>query len=378
MEGGVGAFTHQLALAIRAAGHEVHVLTTGSGATGDEDGLIVHRSVRHWNPAGIAAARRRLHALAPDVVNLQYEPAAFGMRGSITLARELLMSGSLASLVVTFHDLLPPYLFPKAGPLRQKSVWRLARSADGVIATNHEDLEALSNARRGRVSSPLRLIPIGSNITAAPPPDFDRKRWRGTRGFAPDDLVVGFFGFLNRTKGIETLLDAAAELANEGVPLHLLFIGGRTGTSDATNAAYAREVDARIEALGLGMRVQWTGFAASEEVSAALKSIDICALPYREGANLRHGTLHAALAHGCAIVTARAASPTPELRDGRAVMLIPPGDAAALARALRALAVDRAARDALSRGATALAARFTWPAIAAETLAFFESLRRAF
>ena len=268
MEGGVGAFTRRLGLAFHAAGHEVTVLTTGAEDAAEEDGIVVHRSVGRWSLTDLIGARRRVRAIAPDVVNLQYEPAAFAMRGSITFARELLMAGCQAPLVVTLHDLLPPYLFPKAGPLRQKSVWRLARSADGVIATNREDLKGLANVLGGRLAPPTRQIPIGSNISAAPPLGFDRGHWRAAHGYAPGDLVVGFFGFFNRTKGIETLLAAVAELAAEGTPVHLLFIGGRTGTSDATNAAYADEVDARIAVLGLGSRVQATGFAAPEEVSA--------------------------------------------------------------------------------------------------------------
>jgi len=375
MEGGVGAFTHQLGLALRAAGHEVHVLTTGDGAAGSEEGLSVHRKVLRWDLRGLIEARRQLRSIAPDVTNLQYEPAAYGMKGAITLAREVLMAGSPCPLAVTYHDLLPPYLFPKAGPLRQTSVWHLARSADGAIVTNPEDFSTLDEQLAGS-KVPVRQIPIGSNISATPPPGFDRDHWRAARGYAAGDLVIGFFGFLNRTKGIEALLAAVAQLASDRVPARLLFIGGRTGTSDATNAAYADEVDQRIAALGLGPRVQWTGFAAPEEVSAALKSIDLCALPYREGANLRHGTLHAALAHGCAIVTTRAATPAADLEAANAVALVAPGDPQALAAAIRALAADQSLRETLGRRAERFAQRFTWPAIAAETVAFFSELRR--
>lgn len=374
-EGGVGAFTHQLGLALGAAHHDVHILTSGNGGTSSEEGLIVHREVERWNLHGLVEARRHLRRIAPDITNLQYEPAAYGMRGAITLAAEILMAGSRCPLVVTYHDLLPPYLFPKAGPLRQRSVWHLARNADGAIATNREDSLVLGE-ELARSKVPVRLIPIGSNISAAPPLDFDRDQWRAARGYAPSDLVVGFFGFLNRTKGIETLLDAVSRLGLGGLPVQLLFIGGRTGTSDVTNAAYADEVDHLIAALGLNPRIQWTGFAAPEEVSAALKSIDVCALPYREGANLRHGTLHAALVHGCAIVTTRSATPVEELEATGAVALVPPDDSDALADTLRVLAGDVARRQAMGRRAEQLAQRFTWPAIAAETAAFFSDLLR--
>ena len=42
-------------------------------------------------------------------------------------------------VVVTFHDLRVPYLFPKAGRLRPAAVTHLARAAAGVIATDPAD-----------------------------------------------------------------------------------------------------------------------------------------------------------------------------------------------------------------------------------------------
>ncbi len=377
MEGGVGAFTAHLSHSFQTGGHAVHIVTTEFPGEppvhNDESGLTVHRAIRSWGPSGLGQLRALLRKVQPDVVNIQYEPAAYAMRGSIHLAPCLLRQALRVPFVVTFHDLLPPYLFPGAGPLRQRSVWHLARSAQGVIATNHEDLESLNGVMRGSPTR-TRLIPIGSNISASPPPNFDRDTWRTARGYRPADIVVGFFGFLNRTKGIETLLDAIAELEAQGLPVHLLFIGGRTGTSDVTNAGYAAEVDALIKDLELESRVQWTGFASPEEVSAALIAIDVCALPYRDGANLRHGTLHAALAHGCPIVTTAPPAPIPELKDGANVLFIPSGDAHALAQAIQTLTHDATLRAELGRGASALAARFTWPQIASETAAFFAAL----
>ncbi len=376
-EGGVGAYTHQLAIALVGAGHRVSVLTTpppGAPPTrADEEGITVDRDIARWNVHGMLRARRRLRDLAPDVVNLQYEPAAYGMRGSITFAQALLQPPAGAPLVVTFHDLLPPYLFPKAGSLRPWRVRQLARRSDGVILTNREDLQQLIQPRDSRLPR-TRLIPIGSNISAEPPAGYDRTVWRGAHGFAHDDLVIGFFGFMNRTKGVETLLTSLSELVAEGQPAHLLFIGGRTGTSDTTNAAYAAEIDALIAKLGIGPRVQWTGFVEPTEVSAALLGVDLCALPYREGANLRHGTLHAALAHGCPIVTTSPTVRDPELRDGEHALLVPPGDAPALARAITTVATDPDLRQRLSAEARALATRFTWPRIAADVVAFFVEL----
>ena len=54
-------------------------------------------------------------------------------------------------IVSTFHDLLVPYLFPKAGPLRWKVVEYLARRSDAVIVTNEEDRARLSVVQRAEL-----------------------------------------------------------------------------------------------------------------------------------------------------------------------------------------------------------------------------------
>jgi glycosyltransferase involved in cell wall biosynthesis len=194
-------------------------------------------------------------------------------------------------------------------------------------------------------------------------------------GYGSEELVVGYFGFMNRSKGIETLIHSIARLVRRDHPAHLLIIGGRTGTSDATNAAYADEIDALIRDTNLEARVRRTGFVTPEAVTAALLGIDLCALPYRDGASLWRGTLHAALAHGCAVVTTAPNPPIPELQDGETAALVPPEDPEALAQAIVALRADPARRAALQRGAAALAQQFTWPHIAAETAAFFAEVR---
>jgi polysaccharide biosynthesis protein PslF len=377
MEGGVGAFTQELSLALHDLGHQIHILTTGTGAAGGETveaGLMVHRTIPQWGLPGIRQVYSWLQALSPNVVSLQYEPAAYGMNGWITALPRLLRRSPPPSLVITLHDLLPPYLFPKAGPLRQWSVRQMTRRAAGCIVTNREDQQALTSVL-GPGAPPTRLIPIGSNIATELPPGYDRERIRSRYGFGSQDLVVGFFGFMNRSKGVETLLEAVARLRDAGHPIHLLLIGGRTGTSDAANTPYADEIDDLIWDLHLESHTHRTGFAAQPDVSAALRAIDICALPYRDGANLRRGTLHAALAHGCAIVTTTPNVPIAELQHESGALFVPPETPSALADAILRLGSDLDLRRRLSTTAAKLAGRFSWPAIATETAAFFETLQ---
>ncbi len=374
MEGGVGDFTHELSRALHAQGHEIHILTTSLSSTPPyltENGLNVYRQIDDWGWGIHTRINQWVEAVKPELLNLQYQAAAYQMKGQVLLYPR--QRSSAIPLVVTYHDLLPPYLFPKAGPLRQWSVRQLAQRSDGVIVTNPGDYDTLTQ-QFAHLATPMQLIPIGSNIAPEPPPGYTPADWRAAHGFAPEDLLIGFFGFLNRSKGVETLLEALSRLRAAEAPAHLLFIGGRTGTSDVTNAAYADEIDHAVVYLDLEEYVHHTGFAAPAEVSAALLAVDVCALPYRDGASLRHGTLHAALAHGCAIVTTTPQDEMLQLRDDENVVLFPPDDPAALTEAIHRLWRDPEARARLGRGAVALAQEFSWDAIAARTAAFFATL----
>ena len=137
MPGGVGDFTRILAERLRASGHEVHVLTR-DGCHSDE--LPLH-TVTGWGPSSVASIRRWAEREQLDILNLQFQTAAFDMSPVV----HFLPSALDQPFVTTFHDLRHPYLFPKAGPLRDWIVMQLAECSDGVIATNDEDAASLSH-----------------------------------------------------------------------------------------------------------------------------------------------------------------------------------------------------------------------------------------
>ncbi len=376
LEGGVGDFTRRLSQALLSQGHEIHVLTSGPGSPAQKEkpGLHIHRRMGSWRWGDQRQIVAWLHEIEADLINLQYQAAAYEMRGSVPLFPWRQRRHLPGPLVTTFHDLRTPYLFPKAGPLRPWVIWQLARHSDGVILTNDADYTRLTEAIAEEQRPPVRLIPIGSNIEPVDATGYEGAAYRRQAGIPEDALLLGFFGFLNASKGVETLLHALARLVEQGLPAHLLFVGGRTGSSDATNAAYADGIDALIAELGLGTRVHQTGFVTPEGVSEALLATDLCVLPYRDGASLRRGTLHACLAHGRPIVTTHPESPDTALVDGENALLVAPADVAATVEAVRRLHQTPALRTRLEENARALAQQFSWERIAARTARFFESL----
>ena len=382
MQGGVGDFTREVGKALAALGHEVHIITHLDGQSAiphpEGNGLYVERVINGWGWGCWRALDRVAQRLQLDVINIQYQAAAYKMHPAINLlplARRILARirrSRPLPVVVTFHDLKVPYLFPKAGRLRWQTILALARYTDGVIVTNQEDETTLYSTLIA-LKSKIARIPIGSNIAPRLPEGYDREEQRARWGVGPDEILIGYFGFLHPLKGGELLIRALAELAGERQAFKLLHVGGRTGSSDPnTNAAFAARVESLARELGVSESVITTGFTPPQEVTANFYATDMFALPYLEGASLRHGTFHAALAHGRAIVTTCPLVPLAELRDGENVLLVPQNDAHALAEGIRRVAADPGLRARLEHGAAELAQQFTWDRIAARTAQVYE------
>lgn len=384
MEGGVGAFTQELGKELAALGHEIFVISSR-----DSRPKNLTRKARQLNEPidigwgkllarGRKWGRKDYHMIADmavryelDVVNIQYQAAAYNMRSPFINLLPWRLRG-IAKSVVTFHDLRVPYLFPKAGSLRDKTVRFMANRADGVITTNLADTQQLATCNLQH----LQQIPIGSNINVHSVSEYERQTVRQELGLSPDDKLIGYFGFLNPSKGADTLIDALMQLPNNH---HVVFIGGQTGASDPqNNSEFLNNLHLQLATYNLQSRVHWTGFVDDAVVSAHFAACDVVALPYKDGVSLRRGTLMAALAHGCAVVTTHASTGDEAIfRDGENCVLVAVDDVEELENGILRVVEDDALRVKIGRNAHNLSQQFTWDKIAMQTVAFYEQVLRA-
>ena len=182
----------------------------------------------------------------------------------------------------------------------------------------------------------------------------------------PRDFLL-YFGRLDVFhKGLDTLLEALAILAKARPEIELR-IAGR-GKDAARLEALAAE-------LGIGKNITLLGAVSDAERNALFSEAAVQLMPSRfEGFGLAAAE---AMAAGVPLVASSAGS-LPEVVDApRGGVLVPPGDAAALAAAVAKLLDDRAAREKLSATARASARRFRWQAVADAHLAFIERVAGA-
>lgn len=364
MQGGVGAYTQILAHELNRQGQEVSIFSSDQA---HENTLPLTHTLRTWGLRSLPTIRQWANDQRLDGLNLQFQTAAYQMSPWIHFLPDFVRH---IPIVTTFHDLRFPYLFPKAGFLRPWIVSHLAQASRGVIVTNHEDQQQLAWLKH------TCLIPIGSNILSELPATYNAEDWRRRAGASETDFVLAYFGMLNRSKGIETLLESIAALRDQhAVNVRLIMIGAKTGSSDPTNQAYAAEIDQHIQALKLTDALHWTGFLPDDDVLAYLTCADVVVLPFRDGASFRRGSLMAAIHAACPIITTVPRVHIPEFVHGENMLLAPPDDPPALTQMLANYHAHQAEiGPTLRQGASQLVQHFNWQQITARYIDFFKAI----
>jgi len=216
---------------------------------------------------------------------------------------------------------------------------RLASAA--FVITNSRYNEAFL---RGLLPSlpPLHLIYNGIDLERLPPP--------ATRGNGGGPLRVLFVGRLSAPKGIEHLLRACALLRDAGAAPRCEIVGGRT--SNEVN--YYLRLRKLHRALGLEPVVRFAGPLPFDRVLPCYAAADVVVLPAMQAADGRRevtpNALLEAMAMGCAVVSTPIGGIPEIIEDGVSGLLVPSGDAAALAAALMRLS-DPALRARLGAAA---------------------------
>ena len=373
MQGGIADYTAILARNLQQLAVTPAILidqTYGQARLAEQ--VPVHPAVCNWGFQSWADIKQFLSRYPTDVLHIQYQAAAFDLKGWINwLPWGLRRWSGCPKIVTTFHDLRIPYLFPKAGLLRWQAILTLARYSHAVICTNSEDRARLEQYPW---ADHISQIPLGNNVPLNPPADYDRQAWRKKLGFAEQTVGLAYFGFLNESKGGEELMAVLASLVARGIDARLLMIGGDVGDSDPTNRHYARRVRQLMAEQNLTERVIFTGYVDLPQVSAHLLAADLAVMPYRDGVSFRRTTLLAVLQHGLPVISTRPAVALPQLVEGENMLLVPPGDVAGLTEQIIRVVDDRRLKNQLGQGAGQLAADFDWDQIASQTATLYSGL----
>jgi len=252
--------------------------------------------------------------------------------------------------------------------VQTKYIWlgRALRGADWICPTSRSAAEMVQRAyglARERISVVpngiseefLRATSDAPEVTNADPT---------LAAFTSAGAFAIYFGRLAREKGVHTLIDALTltDGEAEGPDVRVLFAGRGPELS---------RLQQRVAELHLGDRVHFSTWLDAPQLATLVRAASFAVLPSLEESF--GNTMAEAMALSVPVLSTSAGS-IPELIDnGRNGVLVTPGDARALANAMRALAVDPTRRQQLgAAGRAHVVEHLTWDASAARFEQIYE------
>ncbi len=352
IKGGVAVHTTELAHHLRAAGHEVTLVSWSQlyparlypGETtvplDQPEVTPFPATVRalHWaRPLGWRRAGRELAAydlvLVVHVIP-QVVPA------HLTLIRAATAGATPPRIVAVVHNVLPHEPKPGDESLMRAFLTRV----DGVIV--HTKPQA--NVAISLGAEHVRTLVLPPHLPGGPPAR--REPYAG-----PARLVA--LGIVRPYKGLEILLDALAQ-----VPGPTLTIAGEVWGD------LGERLRVRAAQPDLAGRVTFRdGYVPAADIAPLLAAHDVMALTYTSATASQNALL--GQAHGLAVLASAVGSFPHDVHDGVDGLLVPPGDVAAVAAALRYLC-DRAHVDRLMAAAPEVNLSGPWAAYVGAIEAF--------
>jgi len=241
----------------------------------------------------------------------------------------------------------------------------LMREADAVVTL--AETMATEIVERGVPREKIFLAPnaVDDSLLTA---HYDGAAFRREMGIGEREIVVGSVSSIVAYEGFATLLRAAALLREEAAPVRVLIVG------DGTERANLLEL---VEELGLTSAIL-PGRVGPEEALQAQDAIDIFVCPREDLRVCRLVTPLKpveAMALGKPVVLSDLPALSELVGSDGAGLLVPPGDPAALAKALAGLSADPARRAEMGEaGRAEVAAKRTWSRVAESYRTLYRTL----
>jgi len=269
----------------------------------------------------VGAARRLMHALADTLRTAAVDVVhTHGIAGQVYGARAA--ARMRVPVVWHLHDCFDGS-WSSNGVLHRLAS---AATAHQAIAVSH----CVADSWRGRIASArLHVVHNGVDATRVEPVS------------RPAGPLVVWCGRLQRWKGTHVFLDVAARVARHHPDAAFVVVGGSLFGLDP---AYPAALRVQAGALGLGDRLTWVGQVndARPWLAAADVVVHTAVAPEPFGLVVAE-----ALAQGTPVVAFRLGGVAEIVDDQATGILVPPGDAAAMADAVSVLLGDSARRRVL-------------------------------
>ncbi len=360
---GIGRFVREMVRALAAEDQQTDYRLFAAGATHAALPPLPGPNFQ-WRPTRITP---RWFARLWHRARLPWPVEWFIGRVSLFHATDFTLPPTLpgTKTLLTVHDLsfvrAPETAVPVLKAYLDVVVPRSVRRATHVLADSHATKADLVELY-GTDPAKITVLWGGTNPGFTRVVDPDARRAARARYHIPDHPYIISIGTVQPRKNYARLMDALARLGPAYNDVHLVIAGGKGWLDDPIYAS--------VEALGLGGRVHFIGFARDEDLPALYSDAVCLAYPsLYEGFGF---PVLEAMACGTPVITSTLSS-LPEVA-GDAALMVDPYDVEALSDALRQVLDSAVLRADLSVRGLAQAAQFTWARTARQLKTIYEQM----
>jgi glycosyltransferase involved in cell wall biosynthesis len=363
---GIATFTSDLLAAVQSEHPESRCLAVSVNDIQDgyEYPEVVRFEVEEQDLPSYLRAADFLNISNVDVVCLQHEFGIFGGPAGghiLALLRELRMP-----VVTTLHTILRE---PRADQRRvMEGLISLSTRLVVMAERGRQMLHEIYQAPNAKID----LIPHGIPDVGFVDPTYFKDQF-GVEG----KVVLLTFGLLSPNKGVEHVLNALPQILAEFPEVVYIVLG----------ATHPNEVRERGEAYRLSLEILarknkveksvifYNQFVDLDNLKEFIGAADLYVTPYLNEAQITSGTLAYTFGSGKAVVSTPYWHAAELLADDRGV-LVPFGDAPAIAREVIALLRDDTRRHAIRKNAYKIGREMIWSNVAQMYMRAFECSRR--
>jgi len=309
---------------------------------------VVHFEIEEQDLTSYQRAADFLNIGNVDIVCLQHEFGIFGgPAGSHLLA---LMREVRMPIVTTLHTVLRD-----PSPDQRRVMHELIARSTRLVVMAERGRRMLAEIYQAPLAK-IDFIPHGIHDIPFVDPNYYKDQF-GVEG----RTVLLTFGLLSPNKGIEHILNALPAVLSEFPDVVYIVVG----------ATHPKELREQGEAYRLGLErlakknkvernvIFYNRFVALEELKEFIGAADIYVTPYLNEAQITSGTLAYAFGAGNAVISTPYWHAAELLADDRGV-LVPFGDADAMARKIADLLRDDSRRHAMRKNAYKLGREMVW------------------
>jgi D-inositol-3-phosphate glycosyltransferase len=248
---------------------------------------------------------------------------------------------------------------------------KVMASADRIIATSASDKQEMIQ-HYGAAPAKINVIPPGLDLGLFHPRD--RLAAKASLGLGGKRVAL-FVGRMDRIKGVETLLNAAAHLRERdpALDLRVLIVGGNRQPRVIDDAS--RELTrlrALMHQLDLGNAVKFVGPKDQDRLPAYYAAADVCVVPsYAESFGM---VAVEAMACGTPVVASDVGGLRSTVVDGETGFLVAEHDPRGFALRIHQILGSPELRERLGEAAAVAASRYRWPHVAHQLESAYLSL----